>query len=158
MPMRVPVRGVLFHSLLLSSLLVFSGGQPSVATGRRAWVGIDIADEIATAQLHKLPTALGVSVLSVDEDSPASSAGLMRGDVIVKVDGEPVANTEELICAIMTRLPGSVVRLATIRGTGSLTVLVTLGNWPDALLLPPRHCPSAVARTSFNRRVGVAMQ
>lgn len=157
MSVLLPARRSMFGFLLLSVLLVFSARQSPAEAGDRAWVGIDIVD-IATAELRKLGTISGVLVLLVREDSPASSAGLMGGDVIVQVDGQPIATADELICAIMMRLPGTVARLATIRGTEGRSVIVTLGTWPDALVLLPPHCPTPLARTSLNSRVGVALQ
>jgi S1-C subfamily serine protease len=147
MSVGLPAHCRLIRFLLFPLLLAFGAGQSFAETAGRAWVGIDISD-IATAQLRELRVVSGVLVLLVREDSPASLAGLMEGDVVVQVDGEPIGSAQELVCAIMKRLPGSVVGLETIRATKGRVVLVTLGNWPHALDLPAQHCPMPIARTS----------
>src|SRR5467141_594184 len=121
MRMRLSRQIAILQSILFVSLLGFAAWQSSALADGRAWIGIDIID-IGPEQVRQLGSSFGVSVLSgtsvlwVREDSPASSAGLMRGDVIVGVDGQSVRSAEDLICSIMMRVPGSVVRLETIRG------------------------------------------
>jgi S1-C subfamily serine protease len=163
MRMRLSRQIAILQSILFVSLLGFAAGQSSALADGRAWIGIDIID-IGPEQVRQLGSSFGVSVLSgtsvlwVREDSPASSAGLMRGDVIVGVDGQSVRSAEDLICSIMMRVPGSVVRLETIRGNESRAVLITLGRCPDELVLSPGHCRAGVARTSFNSSSGIALQ
>jgi S1-C subfamily serine protease len=66
---------------------------------RRGYIGV----EAQTAPLHRrlvrfydLPRETGVVVLSVAEGSPAKRAGLREGDVIVALDGKPVAGVDDL--------------------------------------------------------------
>jgi S1-C subfamily serine protease len=117
--------------------------------GDRAWVGIDIAD-LPEGQRRKLGITAGVSVLLVHEDSPAATAGLAAGDIIVTIDGQVIANIAELICAIVARLPGSITYLMTIREAEMRSVWVTLGRWPKDLLATRPKCPPSIGRTSLN--------
>ena len=66
---------------------------------RRSYIGV----EAQTAPLHRrlvrfydLPNETGVVVMSVEEGSPARKAGLREGDVIVALDGKPVAGVDDL--------------------------------------------------------------
>jgi len=66
---------------------------------RRSYIGV----EAQTAPLHRrlvrfydLPQESGVIVLAVTERSPAQRAGLREGDVIVALDGKPVAGVDDL--------------------------------------------------------------
>src|SRR2546423_8598289 len=102
-------------------------GTAAAQSANRAWVGIDI-----------LGAASGVSVLWVREDSPASTAGLTSGDVIVEIDGQPIAGPDELIFAVAARLPGSFADLTVISGVQSRVVSIRLGRCPDGLILSPR--------------------
>ena len=57
----------------------------------------DISPE--SAQLHHLP-AEGAEVIEVIAESAAEAAGIRVGDVIVRVDGKPVANVAEAAAAL----------------------------------------------------------
>jgi hypothetical protein len=75
----------------------------------------------------------GAIVLSVEEGSPASAAGLGKGDLIMAVDGQPVDGPEGLVDAIANREPGDKLALTLSQGdSGSERELeVTLGEHPD---------------------------
>jgi len=60
-------------------------------------------------------------------DGPADRAGLQPGDIITRIDGEPVAGSSELIVAIRSRQPGETVTLTVRRNGEERTVDVTLG-------------------------------
>ncbi|KAL2919225.1 Serine protease htra3 [Polyrhizophydium stewartii] len=52
----------------------------------------------AWSAVHKLPdVAAGVLVTGIEAKSPASASGLLEGDVIVSVDGKPVASASDLL-------------------------------------------------------------
>jgi S1-C subfamily serine protease len=66
---------------------------------RRSHIGV----EAQTTPLHRrlvrfydLPQESGVVVVSVEDGSPARRAGLREGDVIVALDGKPVAGVDDL--------------------------------------------------------------
>ncbi|OIQ67822.1 putative serine protease HtrA [mine drainage metagenome] len=66
---------------------------------------------------------------SVTAGSPAAKAGLQPGDLIVAIDGQRVANSDELIVAIRTHAPGDRVVLTYVRGKGAETkVTLTLAG------------------------------
>jgi putative serine protease PepD len=70
----------------------------------------------------------GVQLTAVEAKGPAGQAGLRVGDLITKMDGQPVATMEELIVSIRTRRPGQVVVLDYARGSTPGQVRVTLGS------------------------------
>jgi putative serine protease PepD len=70
----------------------------------------------------------GVELSAVDAQGPAGKAGLKVGDLITKMDGQPVDTMEELIVSIRTRRPGDVVVLDYTRGSSAGQVRVTLGS------------------------------
>lgn len=72
----------------------------------------------------------GVAVEKVVENSPAASAGLQAGDVIVSLNGEEVTSIRKL-----TRMIGEIdadhqVRLGVIRGGSERELTATLGKRP----------------------------
>ncbi|HYE74005.1 MAG TPA: PDZ domain-containing protein, partial [Blastocatellia bacterium] len=75
-----------------------------------AKLGVSVSD--VTPQLAselKLKINSGAVVQQVQPDSPASEAGLKRGDVIHRINRTPVANAQELISAIRILKGGDVV-------------------------------------------------
>jgi len=66
---------------------------------RRARLGIG-AETVpvprALARHHRLASSTGVKVLSVEAGSPAEAAGVLRGDVIVALGAEAVADVDDL--------------------------------------------------------------
>jgi putative serine protease PepD len=81
-----------------------------LATGEARYpvIGADVNTAAAT---H------GAVVLDVPSGTPASRAGLQKGDVVVDVDGKPVTDGIGLIVAIRTHQPGQTITL-TIRRDG----------------------------------------
>jgi membrane-associated protease RseP (regulator of RpoE activity) len=74
----------------------------------------------------------GVVVTLVVEGSPADDAGLKEGDMIAAIDGEPLANPEQLSDAIAERRPGDRVTLSVLRsGDWEREIEVRLGEHPD---------------------------
>ena len=70
----------------------------------------------------------GVMIISVDDDTPAANAGLLRFDVIVAVNGSPVSTHPELVSTFGSMNVGDEVALSVIRGGEMIPdVMVTLG-------------------------------
>ncbi len=72
----------------------------------------------------------GAQVQSVQAGSPAATAGVQEGDVVTKVDGRTISNSEELVGAIQTSSPGAKMNLTVMRNGSQSTVTVTIGDQP----------------------------
>ncbi|PVZ08565.1 S1C family serine protease [Actinomycetospora cinnamomea] len=68
----------------------------------------------------------GAQVLNVRQGGPASRAGLLEGDVVLRVDDRPIASADELVVAVRDHRPGSVVTLGVVREGRPLALQVTL--------------------------------
>ncbi|HKJ68803.1 MAG TPA: DegQ family serine endoprotease, partial [bacterium] len=82
----------------------------------RGWLGVyiqDITPEIAKAM--NLESTHGVVVSKVQENSPASRAGLQKGDVIVGFDGKSIENSVELSTWVSSTSPGTKITLRYMR-------------------------------------------
>ncbi|KVT82227.1 peptidase [Burkholderia ubonensis] len=79
-----------------------------------------------------LPKPDGALVSSVDPSGPAAKAGLQPGDVILAVNGVPVADSTTLPSQIASFKPGSKADLQIWRDKSKKTVSVTLGSMADA--------------------------
>jgi S1-C subfamily serine protease len=97
------------------------------------------------AHLFHLPVTSGVLVATVRPGSGAAQAGVKPatdevtvqgeswpagGDVIVKVDGEPIGTVESLIDVIASKKPGDKIDVEVVRGTAHKTLHVKLGRQP----------------------------
>ncbi len=82
-----------------------------------------------------LPTALaaqhghghGALLASIEDGGPAASAGLLVGDILVRLDGEPVGGPVELRTALLDR-GGKTVAIELIRAGVVRTEQVALGS------------------------------
>ena len=61
---------------------------------RRPWIGLVVQDLSPELAQH-FGTSKGVVVAEIEAESPGASAGLTRGDVIVRVDGHDLHSREE---------------------------------------------------------------
>ena len=104
----------------------------------RGWIGVepqDISPELAAS--FKLPdangqTLQGVVITGVLQNGPAAKAGIRPGDVITRVDQQPVGNVSELLTRVAGLEPGKPARLQLWRGQGLSEVTVTPGQRPSA--------------------------
>jgi S1-C subfamily serine protease len=62
------------------------------------------------------PEGGGVLIAEVVDGSAAEAAGLLIGDVLLAIDGQPARNGDELLRALTARRPGEPRRLAVLRG------------------------------------------
>jgi serine protease Do len=80
------------------------------------------------AQALGLPEARGLVVRSVDEGSPAERAGFRPYDVVVAVEGEPVATNADVMEQLVDFRAGDTVRLTVVREGRTLTASLQLGE------------------------------
>ncbi|HPU12704.1 MAG TPA: trypsin-like peptidase domain-containing protein [Aeromicrobium sp.] len=73
-------------------------------------------------------TTVGAKISEVTAGGAGEKAGLKSGDIVTKVDGNPVASNEALIATIRGYSPGDKVTLTVQRGGKSIDVNVTLGS------------------------------
>ncbi len=97
----------------------------------RGWLGVAVQDVTpAMATPLGLTTPGGALVGDVTEGSPAAKAGLMRGDVVIAIDGKPVADSRGLRMLIAEASPGAQVRLSVVRDGARRDAAATLGEVP----------------------------
>ncbi len=97
---------------------------------RRVRLGIGVAPPHVASRMRRavgLPEAQGLLIRMVEEDTPASRAGLETGDLITQAAGRPVRDADDLYGALDTAADG-VIQLVILRGAEERTVEVQLGG------------------------------
>jgi serine protease Do len=98
----------------------------------RAYLGIMVQDVTpAIAKAMGLNDMQGVLVGDVTPTGPASKSGLHRGDIILSVNGKPMADSRELRMNISMMSPDSDVKLRILRNGTQSDVTVKLGDLPN---------------------------
>lgn len=94
---------------------------------RRSYLGVGGQNVPLPRRLvrhYQLAASSGVLVISVADGSPAALAGLREGDVMVEMDGKPVASIDGLHKLLTADRIGAQSRLTIIRRTEKLEVAV----------------------------------
>jgi serine protease Do len=105
-----------------------------VATGRveHARLGVTVQDlSQSLAQSFGLARPDGALIANVAAGSAAATAGLMAGDVITEVNGEPIVRSGDLSSRISLASPGETVRLKVWRDGSAREMPVKLGRAED---------------------------
>ena len=103
---------------------------------RRAWLGVSLASvdsSAAAAQLGLDPSVRGAVVVSVVPASPAASAGLHEGDVIVRAGDTAVRSAGDVSRVLRGLDPGDRVALELVDSLGPRRVDVKVGRRPATL-------------------------
>jgi serine protease Do len=109
------------------------GRTDTLARGESAQapkLGVAIAPNHVARRLRRavgLPDAEGLLIRDVVDDSPAASAGIAKGDLIVAAAGHPIRTPDDLFDAL-TAAQGGSIELNIIRGTDERTVQVTFAD------------------------------
>ncbi len=106
-----------------------------LASGKvtRGWLGISGRSVTPSlAETFGLRTQTGVLISSTAEGSPAERAGLRPGDVITRVSGQPVTDTQQLFDLITGAGPEAAVVLEVWRGSERIEVKPTTAIRPLA--------------------------
>ncbi len=88
----------------------------------------NVADLVSTAQAQEAEAEQGVLIASVVADSPASEAGLVRGDILLEVDDEAVNTVMELGRTLANLEPEAAVTLTVLHGDDERSLTATLGD------------------------------
>ena len=91
----------------------------------KPYIGISVLDVSAETQQYGIPA--GAAVQSVTENSPASQAGIQKGDVITAVDGKAMTSTE-LVSFVSQASVGQQIVFSVYRQGKTLEITVDVGE------------------------------
>ncbi|WP_303904293.1 DegQ family serine endoprotease [Thiohalomonas denitrificans] len=101
----------------------------------RGWLGVMIQEVTPElAESFGLDEPRGALVGAVMEDSPAASAGLQTGDVILSFDGQRISNADELPTIVAGTEPGKTVPILLIRDGREQEIRLRIGELPEEIV------------------------
>jgi len=101
----------------------------------RGWIGVepqDITPELAES--FGLGKKTGAIIAGVLKGGPADRAGMKPGDILVSIEGKPVADTTEMLNVIAQLTPGQNISMTVLRKSQETKLGITVGKRPP----PPR--------------------
>lgn len=116
------------------------GGQPLAPAqppaNQSAYLGLKVDD--------RQDLGRGVRIAEVTPGSPASTAGLLPGDLVIGVDGKPVRLMADMADALSRKRPGDKVAITVNRNGAEQAIEATLGVKPESRVVnaPPAELPA----------------
>jgi serine protease Do len=135
-------------------LAVLSDSPPMLVNGSQGYLGIDVRDvDAERAAALKLKEAAGAEITTVDHDAPAGTMGLKVHDVILQMNGQPVAGVEQLRRMLRETPAGRSITLVISRDGHQQTVTAQLADratieqdaWSKHAIFPDPDDDSAYA-------------
>lgn len=108
--------------------------REKVDSSKKGYLGVSLANLTTEAiEMYNMPT--GAFVRSVEDDSPAQEAGICKGDIIVKFDGQKVSDGDDLLDKLQYYKSGEKIEAVIARATNGEyeenTIELILGTRPD---------------------------
>ena len=100
------------------------------STAETPWVGIRL-QELDKKLTKRLGIANGVLIPEVDETGPGKEAGLVAGDVVVKLDGKEVSTPKQLASAVANKEVGDYITLTVNRNGKEKEIKIVLAPWGE---------------------------
>jgi serine protease Do len=98
----------------------------------RGYLGVHIQDVTPDlAHQFGLNQGGGVLIGDVSPDTPASKAGIKKGDVVLELNGQPIEAANQLQVQISQMAPGTPAKMKIWRDGKAQDVTVTLGELPE---------------------------
>lgn len=97
----------------------------------RGYIGVEqqnITEELATA--FNLPQEDGVIIAGIVKDGPADKAGLKVGDILLKLDGQKISDTTQMLNLIAAYAPGEKKSVELLRDGKNETLSIEIGVRP----------------------------
>ena len=108
--------------------------REKVDSSKKGYLGVSLANLTTEAiEMYNMPT--GAFVRNVENDSPAQEAGICKGDIIVKFDGQKVSDGDDLLDKLQYYKSGEKIEAVIARATNGEyeenTIELILGTRPD---------------------------
>src|SRR2546426_5058929 len=103
----------------------------------RGWIGVEVQEITPpVAESFKLGGTRGALIAGVLRGGPADKAGIKPGDVLLEVQGKPVADPAAMLNLIAALAPGSAATMKVKRQGQDMDASVTVGRRPKPQARP----------------------
>src|SRR5438128_6781276 len=103
----------------------------------RGWIGVEVQEITPPiAESFKLGGTRGALIAGVLRGGPADKAGIKPGDVLLEVQGKPVADPAAMLNLIAALAPGSAATMKVKRQGQDMDASVTVGRRPKPQARP----------------------
>lgn len=72
--------------------------------------------------------SMGLVLVGIEENSPAADAGLMLGDIVTAIGGQPLNDPDELSSRLTGSMVGQQTQVEVLRGGQPVSIAVTVGE------------------------------
>ena len=97
----------------------------------RGWIGVEVQEITPPmAESFKLSSTRGALIAGVLRGGPADKAGVKPGDVLVEVQGKPVADPAGMLNLIAALAPGEAAKVKLKRQGQEVDATITVGRRP----------------------------
>jgi S1-C subfamily serine protease len=128
-----PETGAVSIGFAIPSVVVTKIADEIIRTGRATHAYLGVSTQTVTPDLQQqfdLSRSSGILVAEVTRGGPAAKAGILQGDIILKVDGEEMVESSDVLVAIRDRMPGETVEVTLDRDGATMVISVTLEERP----------------------------
>ncbi len=127
-------------NLVLAMALMGWLNLPTAALAETPYVGMqpqELPQKAMAALGYGAPS--GVMVRDVGRDTPSAEAGIMRGDLLLKANGQPIHTLKDLLDVVGTLSAGDAFDLTIHRGDQTLDLTVATRAWPASSKIKGAH-------------------
>jgi len=97
----------------------------------RGWLGIEIQEMTpGLAESFNMNQMQGLIIAGIFRDGPAHQAGIQPGDIMVAVNGQPIADGRSSMNRIARFAPGTMITISLLRNGNPVELKVTIGERP----------------------------
>ena len=120
-------------AITIPAALAWSGAENLAKYGyvKRGYLGIrsqavTLSTEMSSVLGRQQET--GLLLVSVEAGSPATAGGLMVGDILVALEGQPINDHDDLLAYMTGQVVGKVTTIQVLRGGQPQNISVTIGE------------------------------
>ncbi|MEI8167936.1 MAG: trypsin-like peptidase domain-containing protein [Chloroflexales bacterium] len=95
---------------------------------RPVFLGLGVQAVVLPTAVERDGQRTGLLVAQLAKSGPAATAGLLIGDLLVSINGQPLSTTDDLLNALAGHAPGDTLQLTLARSGHSLVLAVTLAE------------------------------